>query len=280
MTLAIQNHIGMMNPFRYRGYHYDTQTGLYYLPQRYYNPQLGRFLNADTIENADLQAEFINGYNLYAYCLNNPVNEFDPTGGVVLTSLILLALKVNLMIIKTAKAVKASKVVVGAVKLGKKVGKAALIGGAIGASSNAISQGMEDGWRNINPAQVAFNGLTGAATGAFMASPLGALGTGIAIGGVSATRSVGNDLFDGNRNAGEIIGRAAVMGAIGGLTSGLGKGIINAIQAPFANAAQNIPPTAEGLMHLASATAKGIALATSGTRAGLKFLINRTWRSS
>jgi len=185
-----------------------------------------------------------------------------------------------MMIIKTAKAVKASKVVVGAVKLGKKVGKGAAIGGVIDAGSSAISQGMEDGGRNINWGQVAFNGLTGAATGAFMASPLGALGTGIAIGGVSATRSVGNDLFDGNRNAGEIIGRAAVMGAIGGLTSGLGKGIINAIQAPFANVVQNIPPTAEGLMHLANIMAKGVMGVTEGARSGLKFLINRTWRSS
>ena len=63
------------NPFRYRGYYYDTETGLYYLQSRYYNPQWGRFLNADSaLYNNTL------GYNIYLYCNNNPVNYCDPTG--------------------------------------------------------------------------------------------------------------------------------------------------------------------------------------------------------
>ena len=65
------------NPFRYRGYYYDTDTGLYYLQSRYYNPQWGRFLNADGYVST---GQGLLGYNMYAYCNNNPVMGYDPTG--------------------------------------------------------------------------------------------------------------------------------------------------------------------------------------------------------
>lgn len=70
--------IGVLNPFRYRSYYYDTETELYYLQTRYYDPELGRFISQDSIEYAD--PETINGLNLYAYCGNNPVMNIDPTG--------------------------------------------------------------------------------------------------------------------------------------------------------------------------------------------------------
>ena len=65
------------NPFRYRGYYYDTETGLYYLQSRYYNPEWGRFLNADGYVNANGD---IIGFNIFAYCGNNPIIGIDPTG--------------------------------------------------------------------------------------------------------------------------------------------------------------------------------------------------------
>ena len=72
------NHIGLLNPFRYRGYFYDVETGLYYLQTRYYDPETGRFITIDGIKYLD--PETINGLNLYAYCGNNPVMNVDFAG--------------------------------------------------------------------------------------------------------------------------------------------------------------------------------------------------------
>ena len=69
-----------INPFRYRSYYYDTETGLYYLNSRYYDPSIGRFINADDISY--IQPEQINGLNLFAYCGNNPVMHTDNEGNM------------------------------------------------------------------------------------------------------------------------------------------------------------------------------------------------------
>ena len=69
--------LGELNPFRYRGYVYDSETGFYYLNSRYYDPETGRFINADGSVST---GQGVLGYNLFAYCLNNPVNRFDDTG--------------------------------------------------------------------------------------------------------------------------------------------------------------------------------------------------------
>ncbi len=70
--------IGNVNPFRYRGYYYDKETGLYFLKTRYYDPEICRFINVD--DTAYLDAESINGLNLYAYCADNPIMNVDPDG--------------------------------------------------------------------------------------------------------------------------------------------------------------------------------------------------------
>ena len=70
--------VGTANPFRYRGYYYDNESGFYYLQSRYYDPVTGRFLNADAGEMSVIADSCSS--NLFAYCLNNPVNMFDLTG--------------------------------------------------------------------------------------------------------------------------------------------------------------------------------------------------------
>lgn len=80
ITGIMKDTIGVDNPFRYRSYYYDTETGLYYLNSRYYDPETCRFLNADTPEILFLTGGELLGTNIFAYCNNNPVINSDPTG--------------------------------------------------------------------------------------------------------------------------------------------------------------------------------------------------------
>ena len=64
--------IGNINPFRYRGYYWCEALQMYHLQTRWYDPTIGRFISPDSYEYLD--PETIGGLNLYAYCLNNPVN--------------------------------------------------------------------------------------------------------------------------------------------------------------------------------------------------------------
>ena len=70
--------ISAINPIRYRGYYYDTETGFYFLQTRYYVPEICRFLSADGAIS-EVGGEVL-GYNQFAYCFNNPVNMDDSTG--------------------------------------------------------------------------------------------------------------------------------------------------------------------------------------------------------
>ncbi len=74
------NSVGTQNPFRYKGYYYDTETSLYYLQSRYYDPEVGRFINADAFASTDISG--VLSANMFAYCENNPVMRDDPTGEV------------------------------------------------------------------------------------------------------------------------------------------------------------------------------------------------------
>ena len=118
--------IATLNPFRYRGYYYDEETGLYYLQTRYYDPTIGRFISPDSVDYLD--PESINGLNLYIYCLNNPVMNVDPSGHIILSLII-----------------------------------AAVIGAAASALSSVMSQLLTTG--TINWGQVGISALFGAVGG-------------------------------------------------------------------------------------------------------------------
>ena len=76
-AITSPNHIGNLNPFRYRGYYYDTESGFYYLMSRYYDPVTHRFINADGYFQSGGN---ILDANMHSYCGNNPIMFADPTG--------------------------------------------------------------------------------------------------------------------------------------------------------------------------------------------------------
>ncbi len=83
---SLKDTVGVKNPYRYRGYRYDTETGLYYLNARYYNPEWGRFINADSY----LGDSGLLSHNVFAYCMNDPVNLQDPSGNIAISTLIMI----------------------------------------------------------------------------------------------------------------------------------------------------------------------------------------------
>ena len=96
-TTATENttyfQVNALNPFGYRGYCYDDDMGLYYLQSRYYDPQICRFINADSSEYLGATGTVLS-CNLFAYCENDPVNMVDPKGNLAITTAIKTALGV------------------------------------------------------------------------------------------------------------------------------------------------------------------------------------------
>ena len=94
------------NPLRYRGYYYDSETGFYYLQSRYYDPATRRFINADVYASTDSSDAV--SCNMFAYCGNNPVTAYDPTGewswGGVLAGLATIAVGVAAVALTVATA--------------------------------------------------------------------------------------------------------------------------------------------------------------------------------
>jgi RHS repeat-associated protein len=76
-AITSSTHVANINPLRYRGYYYDAETGFYYLQSRYYDPVIGRFINADSMAGT---GQGLIGYNMFAYCGNNPTNRCDESG--------------------------------------------------------------------------------------------------------------------------------------------------------------------------------------------------------
>ena len=113
-TVTGSQTIAAINPCSYRGYYYDQETGYYYLQSRYYDPEIGRFINVDDASYIDLSMSIL-GYNLFSYCENSPVTDSDPSGylslrtaGLIIDG-ILMAISIGIQInglVATLKLVK------------------------------------------------------------------------------------------------------------------------------------------------------------------------------
>ena len=82
----VENPLHTYNALKYKGYYYDSEMGLYYVSSRYYDPDVGRFISADTTDILGVSNNLYDK-NLYAYCDNNPVMREDVTGKVWDTAL-------------------------------------------------------------------------------------------------------------------------------------------------------------------------------------------------
>lgn len=100
--------IGTLNMIRYRGYYYDSESGLYYLQSRYYDPQVKRFLNADGYVST---GKGLLSTNMFAYCGNNPVNRIDPAGHAWVEGLNNVFNKIIVKMEKCLEAAKSSKAI-------------------------------------------------------------------------------------------------------------------------------------------------------------------------
>ena len=154
--------IAEKNPIRYRGYYYDTETSLYYLKTRYYDPEVGRFMTIDGIEYLD--PETINGLNLYAYCGNNPVMNIDPEGKAFLT-IFLITLVAGVVIGGTIAGVKGYKNGERGWGLVKTIAKGSFKGGIIGGLTAVLIYALPEIGSFLG-ASLGFGGLALAESGA------------------------------------------------------------------------------------------------------------------
>ena len=226
--------IALLNPFRYRSYYYDVETGLYYLNSRYYNPEIGRFINADDISILSEGKDFFNGLNLYAYCSNNPISNTD-TSGEKWWEWLIIALVAVVVVVATVAITIATGGIASTMLIG------AGIGAIMGGTTSAISQ-LASG-QGFNVGEFFLSIAFGAITGLIGGSALGVFGSALAMGATSFVQSMASDLVTtGSVN----YGKAALNGVIGaalGANAGAQNGLTsqrNALQSSMKNISQKI----------------------------------------
>lgn len=172
---ALAETLGALNPFRYRGYIYDEETGLYYLRSRYYNPKLSRFINADDVEALGADGD-INGYQLFNYCMNDPVNRRDEAGSWSLPNWAKVAIGAALIV---GAAVVATVATGGVACFAYGAAIGAAKGAVSGAIGGAISGAIESriatrSWDGALEAAIdgAADGFLGGAIGGFIVGGL------------------------------------------------------------------------------------------------------------
>ena len=181
MSMTGNMELAVNNPFRYRGYYYDVESGLYYLNSRYYDPQTGRFINADDTDTLLYSLSELTDKNLFAYCDNNPIMRMDDSGDFWMF-------------------------------IGAAIGAA--VGGAVSAISQYAATGKID-WKVVG-----VNAASGAISGALASTGIGlvaSIGANAVLGGITyAAEQIvkGEKITIGGVIAGTISG--GIGGAIGG----------------------------------------------------------------
>ena len=176
--------LGTFNPLRYRGYVYDTETGLYYLNSRYYNPTWGRFINADTTDVLGASLDKANwDKNLFAYCDNNPIIRVDHGGQIWML-------------------------------IGAAVG--AFVSGAV----SAISQYATTG--SINWKTVGINAAAGAVSGALATTGIGLVASIGANAGLGGAAYVSDQIVNGDEITLDGLVTNTIAGGVGGAIGGSG----------------------------------------------------------
>ena len=154
---TIGNELLELNPFMYKGYFYDREIKMYYLKSRYYDPDLGRFINADAEVGSVGETM---GMNLYAYCKCNPISFSDENGNwpswatkicIGLAVIAVCAIVAVACVYTGGAACVATSMLVGAIK-GALIG--AVSGAISGAIMGAITEGIKTGtWKVLGKAQ-------------------------------------------------------------------------------------------------------------------------------
>ena len=181
--------VGEKNPFRYRGYYYDTETGLYYLNSRYYNPEFGRFINADTTDVLSLPYYHPVQYNLFSYCNNNPVNDSDNDGQ--LSWLAKIAIGVAAIAVGVGVTILTGGAALPALAAGV---KAACVAGAISAGASAVKTAVRSAVSGDSFSTVIQESAKAAADGfadGFMAGGITAGASQVASGGFKVAAKLG-----------------------------------------------------------------------------------------
>ena len=179
-TGSMADTLGKRNPFRYRGYVYDEETGLYNVEPRLYNPVFCRFLNCDTSDNLEYSIDSLSDKNLYNYCDNNPISRYDSNGefwhiavgavfGAVCSAVAQVVTNVATGekpmdgVIRAAAvgAISGGLAATGIGTLGQAVGNAAL-----SAADSIYSQAKENGIKKVNVWQVMSDTIIGGLSGA------------------------------------------------------------------------------------------------------------------
>ena len=159
-TGSLAETVGVQNPFRYRGYYYDVESEMYYLNSRYYDPEIGRFINSDNLE-VTTSSQTLRDKNLYAYCNNDPINFEDSEGEL------------------------------GHIALG------AIIGAVVSVATTTIDNIRNGASAKEWASSLVISAVSGAASGALSATGLGVVGQCVGNGIIGAATSVVEQVADG-----------------------------------------------------------------------------------